>query len=164
MAFRQGVGMTPLVTDVRWNWDWSPWVTAIILGAAVIWVALVYAKEQRFVSRRLRTLLALLRLTTVALVLVMLAQPTIERRRVAPVRLVVLVDDSASMDTRDVPAADLAGAEGATSPLTRREAWEHLLASGGDPTLLDALRSRFEVDTLRFAQTMEVLVGQLGEG
>jgi len=150
--------MTRLVTDVRWNWDWSPWATAVLLAAAVVWVIGVYAREQRFVSRRKRSLLALLRLVTVALVLVMLAQPTVERRRVAPPRLAVLVDDSASMDTRDVPAADLVGAT-ATSQLTRREAWEHLL-TGSDPELLDALRERYGVDMLRFAATTELSTEQ----
>ena len=155
--------MTPLVTDVRWNWDWSPWATALMLAAALIWVVGVYLKEQQFVSRRMRALLALLRLATIALVLVMLAQPTIERRRVAPPRLAVLVDDSASMDTRDVPAADLAGATGVTSHLTRRETSEHLLASG-TPTRLDVLRQRFSVDAIRFAATTELIAGLQGEG
>jgi hypothetical protein len=146
--------MTTLVTDVRWNWDWSPWATAAMLAAALVWVGVVYAKERHFVSRRRRALLALLRLATVALVLVMLAQPTIERRRVAPPRLAVLVDDSASMETHDVPAGDLAG-PAATSQLTRREAWVHLL-TGRDTKLLDALRDRYGVDMLRFAETTEL--------
>jgi hypothetical protein len=139
-----------LLTELRWNWDWSPAATAVIVAVAAAWVIGVYVKEQPFVSRRRRAGLALLRLAAVGLALAMLAQPTIERRRVAPPRLVLLVDDSASMDTRDVAAADLADAKGATGQVTRREAWENLLTSG-EESLLDELRSRFAVETLRFA-------------
>jgi uncharacterized membrane protein len=145
-----------LQISVRWNWDWSPWVTALAAAAVLFTIATVYAREQQFVSRRVRAMLFLLRSISVALVLVMLAQPTIERRRVAPPRMVMLLDVSASMNTRDVPAAELANSSAATSTLTRREAMEQMLEHGTD-SLLESLRTRFHVEVVRFANASELI-------
>jgi hypothetical protein len=153
--------MTPavpdrLLTEVRWNWDWSPAATVLVVIGAAAWVIAVYMKEQPFVSRWKRAGLALLRMTAVAIALAMLAQPTIERRRVAVPQVAVLVDDSRSMDTRDVAAGDLPDARGATDKVTRREAWENLL-TGGERSLLEELRSRYELQTVRFSGEARVV-------
>jgi hypothetical protein len=140
--------------DVRWAWDWSPLATGVLWAVAIAWVVSVYANEQRFASRRVRAALAALRLSAVAILLAMLAQPTLERRRVAPPRIVLAIDRSQSMETRDVPAAELDDASGATANVTRTEAWKNIIADAAHP-LVDTLRERYDVDLIRFASKVE---------
>ncbi|HEX6961849.1 MAG TPA: vWA domain-containing protein, partial [Lacipirellula sp.] len=144
-----------LMTEIRWNWDWSAGTTVLLAAAVVAWIVTVYAKEQAFVGARMRMVLAALRLVAAAAVIVMLGQPTVERSRVVPPRVAVLVDESASMDTQDVPAAELPQASGATGAITRREAWESLL-TGGESPVMAAIRDQFQVDVVRFAGAPEL--------
>ena len=161
----QSASSTSLVTEVRWNWDWPLWATAAAAVAILAWVVVLYAREQRFVSGRVRAALAVLRLAAVAIVVVMLAQPTIERRRVARPRLAVLVDRSASMITEDVPAADLPARSGATvsegTMLSRLDARNRILSAGARP-LLDALRANYDVDLVPFDAKAERIEAQPG--
>jgi len=148
-----------LLTEVRWGWTWSPWVTGLVAAAAIVWVVVIYLREQPFVRLSVRMGLAVLRIAASTIVLVMLAQPTIERRRVAPPRLVLLVDRSASMGTQDVTAAELPQASSATGVISRREAWQSIL-SGGSRPLLDELRGRYDVDIVEFDTEFELLEGE----
>jgi hypothetical protein len=136
--------------SLRWAWYAPPWLAAIIAAAGVACIVWIYFHEASFVSRRVRTILALLRLGAFSVLLAMLGQPVIEESRTAPPRLMLLLDQSGSMTTRDVPADGSPGANDVAGALSRIEAWKKILA-GGDHALLDELRSRFEVSTILFA-------------
>lgn len=97
---------TPLEWRLRWTWDWPLWATALMVVTAVVWIAMIYSREVSPAGKAARTFLALLRLAAVAIVAIMLAQPTIEWFRMGRPRLVVLVDRSASMETHDARLPD----------------------------------------------------------
>ncbi|NOY30370.1 MAG: VWA domain-containing protein [Planctomycetes bacterium] len=98
--------MTGLEWRIRWNWDWPLWLSVLMTISVVAWVAALYFREASSAGKPMRTLLALLRLAALTLVVAMLAQPAIEWFRTGRPRLVVLVDRSASMATRDQPSVD----------------------------------------------------------
>lgn len=83
------------------TWAWAPWVTLSFALAAAFWVLFWYAREVSSAGRAYRLLLALLRLTLVALLLFMLAGFVLSMHRTGLPYVVVLVDDSASMATVD---------------------------------------------------------------
>jgi hypothetical protein len=158
MVFRQGVDVIlPLAAaelslnrELRWAWYAPPWLAALIAAAGVACIAWIYAREAPFVSRRLRAVLALLRLAAFSVLLAMLAQPVIERSRVAPPRLVLLLDQSASMTTSDVTAAKSPGGTDSPSQLPRIDAWKEILGNGEHP-LLQELQNRFALKIVLFA-------------
>jgi len=96
--------MTGLEWRIRWNWDCPLWLSVLAAFVIVGWVAVLYFREASSAGKPVRTLLVLLRLASLAVIIAMLAQPAIEWFRMGRPRLVVLVDRSASMDTRDQPS------------------------------------------------------------
>ena len=82
------VATAPLQWRLRWNWDWPLWVTlsgAIIIALALIWL---YFHEVSRAGKRVRLLLAALRMAAVALLVLMFAQPALESYRLDRPRLV----------------------------------------------------------------------------
>jgi hypothetical protein len=82
-------------------WRWAPWVTVLLVIAAVAWTVFVYTRESTTAGRRYRTLLVTLRLIAVGLVLIMIAQWALALRLTGPPAIVLLIDRSASMETAD---------------------------------------------------------------
>jgi len=81
---------------------WAPWVTLLLVIAAIAWVAYFYARESPNVSGWLRGLLAAVRLTAIGLIMfVMLAEVVVQFQRTELPFVVVVVDTSASMDLAD---------------------------------------------------------------
>lgn len=82
----------PLEWRLNWNWDWPLWLDVLASVAAALWVMVIYFRESSTAGSAMRTVLGLLRLTALALAVLMLAQPTLEWFRLGRPRLVLLVD------------------------------------------------------------------------
>jgi hypothetical protein len=86
---------------VDYSWPFPPWATLLLLLAAVVCVAAVYAYESCAVGGRYRTMLAAMRLAAMAILLVMLTQVTMILQRTGPPTIAVVLDRSASMGIVD---------------------------------------------------------------
>ncbi len=127
---------------LRWDWDWPLWATMLMIAAAVAWVIAIYLRESSSAGRGMRSVLAMLRLSTIALAALMLVQPRLEWFSLGRPRLVVVADKSASMATFDLyPGAD--------SERSRVEAWQTLLV-GGEQPLLAEWQSTYDLDVVAF--------------
>ena len=65
---------------IEYAWPWPPWATLLFAALAAAFVAAMYLRERRGVSRRYRLMLAVVRLGLIALVLLMIAQVTLSLR------------------------------------------------------------------------------------
>lgn len=96
-------------SDAAWQletrWTWAPWFTVLFVVGVVLLVGYLYARETSPAGKAYRVLLATLRLTSIALVLLMLSELLLSSTRTSPPRLVVLVDHSASMQLAQDPTA-----------------------------------------------------------
>ncbi len=133
---------TPLEWRLRWTWNWPLWATALMAVAAIVGIAMVYAREVSPAGKTARSFLALLRLAALAIVAVMLAQPTIEWFRLGRPRLIVLVDRSASMESRD---ARLPGETNNQDEVRRLQWCQSLLAPW-----LPQWQSAYQLDVVAF--------------
>src|SRR5262245_32042369 len=79
------------------------WLAALLLAAAVAVIAWLYRHERGRAGRTRRTLLAALRVAAFALVLLLLMRPSLlaHFQGERPRAVVLLVDDSQSMNQRD---------------------------------------------------------------
>ncbi len=89
------------VWGIEYAWGWAPWVTLLFAACAAIFVVAIYLRDRRHDSRPYRLMLAAVRLTLIALVLLMIAQLTLSRKRTGLACAAVLIDDSLSMTTVD---------------------------------------------------------------
>jgi hypothetical protein len=146
------------VNNLQWTWNWPTWTTTLAGGGAVLWIAMLYAREQPFVSRRVRAALALLRLAALAILIAMLIQPVVSRQRVVRPRLMILADRSASMTTRDAswPINLEADVTGADVRISRFDALRRLLADESD-SLIDMLRADYDVEIFAFDDKVQSL-------
>ena len=96
----------PLEWQLQWSWLLPTWASLLLMLGVVVWIAMLYAKESAPISNTLRACLALLRIVALGIVLVMIAQPTLNWFRQVRPSIVVLVDRSASMAIDDVQVAD----------------------------------------------------------
>ncbi len=146
----QSEAMLPLEWRIRWTWEWPLWFSVLMTIAVVGWVAALYFREASSAGKLVRTLLVLLRLTALTLVVAMLAQPAIEWFQMGRPRLVVLVDRSASMNTRDEPIDG--------SDRSRLEAYQSLLTQG--QSLLKTWQSIYDLDVVAFDEQIVPLAGK----
>ena len=82
-------------------WPWPTWATllgVIVLAAAIV---SIYLREGGLASRRYRIALAAIRLSAVAIVLAMIAQVELFLQRTGLPLVVVIIDDTQSMNTVD---------------------------------------------------------------
>ncbi len=86
------------------NFPWPSWVLLLFSVAAVLYVFGVYRRDASLLSRKARGLLALLRLTALAMILFMLSEAVLSIERTGLPFLVVMLDNSASMATEDLPS------------------------------------------------------------
>ena len=89
------------VWSIEHSWGWPPWVTLLATVFAVTFVVMIYLRENREASRRLRLALAAVRLGILAIVLLMIAQFMLSLERTGLPYVAVLVDDSLSMSIVD---------------------------------------------------------------
>ncbi len=124
---------------------WTPWSAALAVGVVVLAAGLCWTAWRRSGYARSQGLLELFRLALVALLAVVLNQPewVEEFRPTEKPAVLVLWDDSASMDTRDVTP----GPGGSAKPASRREAIAKLI----DPAAWASLGERMDVTVQSFA-------------
>jgi len=148
----------PVQWSLRLDWDWPLWATALLAGAAVAWVALLYAREASTAGKGARLLLVTLRVMALAVVAWMIAQPVLDYFRTARPRLVLLLDSSESMTTPDAVLPEpfaLSSSQGSASEsdsrsisvVTRLTAAQTLLASN-QSGLLARLAPEWQLDLL----------------
>src|SRR5262245_10253500 len=85
------------------DFPWPSWVLLLFLAGACIIVIWVYRRDAAQLSRGARFFLAGLRLAALALLLFMLSQAILSIERTGLPFVVVLLDNSGSMATEDLP-------------------------------------------------------------
>ena len=167
---------TPDVTQAVWrletSWRFAPWLTVLAVLGFVMLVSYCYARERSPAGKGYRVLLAGLRMTTIALLLVMLSELLLAGTRSGRPRFAVLIDQSASMGVVE-PSAELPPAitqhwrqtqqqrsgSSAAGPPTRLEIAQAAL----DPrtsNVLSQLAAEYELDVYGFADQLAVLGDQ----
>ncbi|MEO1496674.1 MAG: hypothetical protein AAFV43_05945 [Planctomycetota bacterium] len=133
-------------TETIWrleaDWPWPPWLSVLLVAAAIVLVAYCYRAETSPAGSAYRAGLAVLRGVAIALMLVMLSGLVWFGEETGRPRLAVLLDASDSMQRRDTPGS------GATPP-SRLEAARQWLVTGDDP-VLPRLARDYEIDFYRF--------------
>ncbi|MCA9240936.1 MAG: VWA domain-containing protein, partial [Planctomycetales bacterium] len=99
-------------TDEVWrlqtHWTLAPWLSVLLVSGAIALVAYCYFRERSPAGAAYRTVLGLLRLVTIALILVMLSELLLAGSRTGRSRFAWLVDLSGSMGISDAsPGSDL---------------------------------------------------------
>ncbi len=82
-------------------WPWPPSATLLFAAVTVAFVAAVYLRDGRRLSRRYRFMLVAVRLALIGLTTLMIAQVTLSLRRTGLPCVAVLIDDSQSMTVVD---------------------------------------------------------------
>jgi len=86
------------------NFPWPSWALLLFSVGAVVFVFMVYRRDAGHLSRPARVLLAALRLAALALLLFMLSEAMLSIERTGLPFVVVMLDNSGSMATEDLPA------------------------------------------------------------
>lgn len=101
------LGVTPAAAgeDTVWRWrfnlGWPDWVVFLFVSLATAFIVALYLRERTNRRPWIRWPLAAIRLAVIALILAMLGQLEVSIDRTGLPFLVVMVDDSQSMGTRD---------------------------------------------------------------
>ncbi len=90
-----------------YHWPWPPWATLLGVGVLVTVIVGIYLRESRQASQGYRLALAAMRLLVVGLVLLMIAQVELFLQKTGLPFVVVIIDDTRSMNTVDTYDADL---------------------------------------------------------
>jgi hypothetical protein len=142
-------------------WHWPPWATVLLVLAAILFTALLYARESSGAGRAYRVLLTVLRLVAIAIVLIMLAQWTLAVRLTGPAVIAIVLDRSASMSIADrysaaelpPPIRERLVAAGLSEPTRLNLA--KLLTSDNDAQLLRTLADRYRLHVYFVAGSIE---------
>ena len=139
---------------------WPLYLCALIGAVALELVSAFYVHECSRIPPRTAKLLVACRMGAVAVTLLVLMQPVLigERERTVSRRVVVLVDDSASMHFKDKQLTDderkdLEEALGEKIPeesLTRAEMIRKLTQVDGEKSFLNRTAAKYTVDVFRF--------------
>lgn len=136
--------------SVFWRGDLPPWMLVPLTLLLACVVTLAYRSERG--SRAGRTLLCGIRITLIGLVVAMICQPVLklQRDRVEPSHVALLVDRSASMDVRDAATKHLA--DDATGAERSRIDAVRAAFLGQDAAALRFLLERNELELYLFGQ------------
>ena len=140
---------------------WSLFLSAAVGAVSLEAISAFYTHECARVAPRTAKTLVFCRMAAVSIALLVLMQPVLvgERERTVSQRVLVLVDDSASMHFKDRQLTDAERAEIASAlglkdlpqeGLTRAEMIRRLVAMGGDSSFLKRTARKFAVDVFRF--------------
>jgi hypothetical protein len=132
-------------------WSWPPWATLLLAVAALLFIAILYARESSSAGRAYRVLLTTLRCGAISLVLIMLAQWALSVRLTGPPAIALIIDRSASMAIADqyqvnelpAPIRERLVASGLSEPTRLNLA--KLLATADDAKLLKSLADRWRL-------------------
>ena len=100
LGLSQGPGMG-VAWRLEYHWPWPPWATLLGVLALAVAIVGIYLRECRQASRRYRLALAAVRLLAIGLVLLMIAQVELFLQRTGLPFVVVIIDDTQSMNTID---------------------------------------------------------------
>lgn len=131
------------VWRVQTHWTFAPWLTVLLIAGAAALVVYCYAREASPAGVGYRTLLGVLRLTTIALILIMLTELLLAGTRSGRPRFGWVLDVSGSMTATDRHAGAQAGG-GAAPRIERAKQW--LLAD--DARLLLGVGESFDVEAV----------------
>ncbi|TWT77500.1 hypothetical protein Pla123a_21610 [Posidoniimonas polymericola] len=92
---------TDAVWRLRTHWTFAPWLTVVLITASVALVAYCYARERTPAGAAYRALLGLLRVATIAMILVMLSELLLAGTRSGRPRFGWIFDTSGSMTVTD---------------------------------------------------------------
>lgn len=142
------------------TWHWPPWFTVLLLLIAVVWTVVLYTRETSAASRGYRALLAGLRLSAMALLLIMLAQWALALRVTGPPPFALIIDRSASMEIADHnsnSATDQADERLKSAGIheSTRLALAKLIATENDNRLLAELAKRYRLEVYYAAGGIE---------
>ncbi len=112
LGLSNGAGMG-IAWRLDYRWPWPPWATILGIAALVATVVGIYLRDgqsgaARQLGRRYRLALAALRLAVIGLVLLMIAQVELSLQRTGLPFVVVIIDDTRSMNTADSYDQDVA--------------------------------------------------------
>ncbi len=145
---------------------WSLFFAAVVGAFAIEAVSAFYGHECARVPPKTARILVACRMAAVAVTLLVLMQPVIvgERERTVKERVLVLVDDSASMHFKDKQMTteeqkDIATALGLDNlpdeGITRAEMIRRLVEVGGEDSFLKKTARKYHVDVFRFGSGLE---------
>lgn len=147
-------------------WNWAPWLTLLFALLAAGFVFFVYFHEAGTAGRRLRGALAVMRLSAMAILVFMIAEFMLSLERTGLPRVVVAVDDSASMDLVDQYADETrrsqlqallkhAGIEGPPSRINVAKA----ILLDQDAKLLRRIKEKYKLQLYRVAGEARAVQG-----
>ena len=84
---------------LEYRWPWPSWATLLAVLAITAVVVAVYLRESRQAGRAYRLALASMRLAAIGLVLLMIAQVGLFLQKTGLPFVVVIIDDTQSMNT-----------------------------------------------------------------
>lgn len=145
------------------SWRYAPWLTVLAVAGMVTLVAYCYARELSPAGRFYRWALGGLRMTTIALLMVMLSELLLAGTRSGRPIFAVLVDQSASMGVADaVPDEELPDslkalvAGDSASPIRRIDLAKAAL-SNEEVDLLGQLSKDYDLQVYTSAETLQAL-------
>ncbi|WP_442484742.1 hypothetical protein [Aeoliella sp. SH292] len=147
---------TPTNWQFETHWTWAPWFTVLFVFAVVVGIGYLYSRESSPAGNWYRAMLAALRLTSIALVMVMLSELLLSSSRQGLPRLVVLVDHSASMGLEEPQSTSTA------EPVTRLDSARELFLAD-NASLVEKWRQEYEVEFASVADGTTRLEGQTPE-
>lgn len=145
---------------------WSLFFAALVGALAIEVVSAFYGHECARVPPKTARILVCCRMAAVAITLLVLMQPVIigQRERTVKERVLVLVDDSSSMNFKDKQLTPEEAKEIATAlglpklpddGMTRADMIRQLLAAGGEDSFLKRTAAKYEVDVFRFGHGLK---------
>ena len=134
------------------SWPFPPWVTLLLLIGAAVYIAVMYVRERGLTSNRWLTVTLIgIRLALVGLIITMLYGWTRQLHRTDLPDLVIVLDDSASMQLKDQyvdsQMQSLVQERLASAALDEptRENLAKAILLGNDEKLLDSLKSKYNL-------------------
>lgn len=135
---------------LEYTWPWPSWLTLLAVSLAVVFIVITYLRENRQAPRWFRLGLAAVRVGLLVILLMMLAQFSISLERTGLANVVLLLDDSLSMETQDgypeeVRSAVLERLKEAGLGAPSRWNLARALLTGQDGRMLRALEERYQL-------------------
>ena len=154
------------------NFPWPSWVLLLFCMGTAAFVVWVYRRDAAQLSRRARGFLSCLRLASLAVLLFMLSGTTLSIERTGLPFVVVMLDNSGSMATEDLPSQSEAReasltllAEGKFEKPTRLNLGKSLLVKNNGALLRQLLENhKLRVYTLAETETLLGLGAYLQSG
>ena len=154
----QSQSPSEVIWQLQTNWPWAPWFTLLFALLVTLGIASLYAHESSPAKLPYRALLVLLRLVSIALVLVMLSEVMFTASRTGLPRLVVLIDHSASMGLTDALSNDRS-TDLANDRSRFDLASDYLISKNGE--VLQHWREQYEVELLAVADGTAAIEGEM---